>query len=154
MITRVTYYPPITKKQINNSNNSLKFSRDRYAREGDYYNDRPSNWYEVSIPPGEYTVDEINDKFAEKIKDITKKNSSDIIICPTRNDKYSLIIIKYPCYTVDIHYSSIRTVLGWPEKPPEGVSNQPKILKWGNSIYGDCTHFFQDPQEKNTYYYN
>ena len=134
---KATRFPKkITKKQINNSNNSLVFSWDSYAREGDYYDNdnQQSYWYEVSIPPGEYTIDEINDKFEEEIKKITKKNNSDIIICPTYDDEYSIITIKSPIHTVDIYNSSIRTVLGWPKKQPVEVYNPPRILRWGNFI--------------------
>ena len=66
----------IAKKQIYSieaggpsPNNCLLFSWKENPR-----NDYPLEWYEICITPGYYTIDEINNKFTEKIKYITKKN--------------------------------------------------------------------------------
>ena len=135
----------IAKKQIYNieadvpsPNNSLVFSWKESPR-----NNYPLEWYEISISPGDYTIDEINDKFTDKIKNITNKNYSNIIISSMKNNKFSSITITSPDYIVDIYNSSIRTVLGWPKDERFSKQFSPKLLKWNNSIYGDGVHFFQ-----------
>ena len=120
------------------SNNTLVFS---WKESPKYFS--PIEWYVISIPAGDYTIEEINNKFAIQIKYLTGDNHSNIIISPVENSEISSITITSPSYIVDIYRSSIRIVLGWPET--EIVSNQvffPRVLKWKNSVYGDGVHMF------------
>jgi len=108
---------------LHEGNNSLTFSW------------KPTvSWYGVAIPPGDYTMKQINDEFRSRIKSITNEEAKITILPGT-------IIIEAPNYLVDVYNSSIRTILGWPEDLPNDYIN-PKILAFFNSEYRHNEHQF------------
>jgi hypothetical protein len=90
-------------------------------------------WYAVAIPPGDYTVQQLNDEFQLRIESMTNEESQISILLST-------IMIEAPNYVVDIYNSSIRTVLGWPENPP--TEHHPVLLTYYNSVYENGIHDF------------
>ena len=90
-----------------------------------------SSWYAVSIPPGDYTMRQINDEFRSRIESITNEEAQISILPGT-------IIIEVPNYIVDIYMSSIRSILGWPENPP--TEDHPMILTFFNSVHDNGVH--------------
>ena len=102
-------------------NNSLRFARENKP-------DGTPDWKEVSIPTGSYQIEQINNEIQRRIKSITGKESK-IAIEVHEPTLSSSIEINSPDYAVDIYNSSLRTVLGWPEKPPVDVQT---ILRYNN----------------------
>jgi hypothetical protein len=106
--------------KIHEENNTLIFSWKTLA-----------SLYAVSIPPGDYTIPQINDAFRLGIESVTNKEAQITILPGT-------IIIEAPNYIVDIYMSSIRSILGWPENPP--TENHPMILTFFNSVHNNGVH--------------
>ena len=92
-------------------NNALVFS----------YKNKPDGtpeWETVSLPTGSYQIEQIDAEIQRRIKSITGKESK-IAIKLHEPTLSSSIEISTEGYIVDIYNSSLRTVLGWPEKSPE-----------------------------------
>ena len=106
--------------KIHDKNNTLVFSWHPFEF-----------FYAVSIPPGDYTIREINDELQSRIESITAEQSQITILTDT-------IIIESPDYIVDIYASSIRTVLGWPENPSPYDNISP--LTFINSAHNNEIH--------------
>jgi len=85
--------------------------------------DGTPDWQVVSIPTGSYQIEQIDAEFQRRIKSITRKESK-IAIKVHEPTLSSTIEISTEGYAVDIYRSSIRTVLGWPEKPPQENVNE------------------------------
>ena len=81
--------------------------------------DGSPDWTVVSIPTGSYQIEHIDAEFQRRIKSLTGENELKIAITVHEPTLSLAIEIKSPDYIVDIYQSSIRTVLGWPEVPPE-----------------------------------
>ena len=85
----------------------------------------------ILLPTGAYDIEDINDEIIEQIEGITGKDNKRSI--PDEPDKSPIEIhaketllgasieIDNPNYSVDIYNSTIRTLLGWPEYPPDTV---------------------------------
>jgi len=87
--------------------------------------------YTVSIQPGDYTMRDINGAFRLGIESITNEEAQITILPGT-------IIISSIDYIVDIYASSIRFILGWPEKPP--TDDHPMFLAYFNSVHNNGVH--------------
>jgi hypothetical protein len=103
-------WPNIRSKTFGDQqpNNSLVFAHKNK-------DDGTPDWQVVSIPTGSYEIEQIDAEFQRRIKSITGKESK-IAIKVHQPTLSSTIEISTEGYAVDIYRSSIRTVLGWPEK--------------------------------------
>jgi hypothetical protein len=87
--------------------------------------------YTVSIQPGDYTMQDINGAFRSGIESITNVQAQITILPGT-------ILISSIDYIVNIYASSIRFILGWPEKPP--TDDHPMFLGYFNSVHNNGVH--------------
>ncbi|KAL3836102.1 hypothetical protein ACJMK2_021555 [Sinanodonta woodiana] len=78
--------------------------------------DGTPDWQIVSLPTGSYQIEQINTEFQRRIKSLTGKESK-IAISVHEPTLSSAIEISTEGYVVDIYRSSIRSILGWPERP-------------------------------------
>ena len=110
---RIYYSWPNIRSEVfggQQPNNSLVFAHENKE-------DGTPDWQIVSLPTGSYQIEEIDKEFQRRIKSLTGKESK-IAITVHEPTLSSTIEISEEGYAVDIHRSSIRTVLGWPERPP------------------------------------